>query len=483
MLDSQQKILLHKALQNPETFRSLLRLPGPEQTFLADVIQPWQQHDLRALDPGWQDLAGTIPDRPGAIRRAYLERPRGHSKTSDMAVQIAWILLAARHPVNGLAAAADREQAHFLHDSMVRLAKANQTLFKTLQFMEHRIRNQQTGSRLDVISSDVSGSYGALPDFIVCDELSHWPRPELWHSLLSSAAKKPKCVLIILTNAGVGRGWQWNVREHARTDGRWHFSSLQGPQAPWITSDWLEEQRALLPQPVYERLWLNLWQHAEGNFLTLEEVEACRRKERTIQIAGLPQYQYVAAIDYAEKHDNTVGCVCHREGELVIVDRMDVVRPTPQQPTKIAWVEEWMHDIARRFGRVQFIVDEFQLVGTIQKLEAIYPIQRFRFAAGEGNHRLAVTLRQLILHQRIGWYPECGQVPGPHRNDLETELASLILKQSSSGRLRIDHRPDGQHHDDRAFALGVACLTLMENEGGSDFLLITSPEESGGFAW
>lgn len=484
LLNSQRRILQQQALLHPEAFRNQLKLPGETDQRLADVIQPWQQQDLRALDSGWQDLAGTLPHAPvSVIRRTYIERPRGHSKTSDMAVQIAWILLAARQPVNGLAAAADRDQANFLHEAMQRLAKVNSTLFSVLKFVEHRVRNEETGSRLDVISSDVQGSYGALPDFIVCDELSHWSRPELWYSLLSSAAKKPKCVLTILTNAGVGRGWQWDVREHARLDRRWHFSSLQGPHAPWITEDWLAEQRTLLPQPVYERLWLNVWQHAEGNFLTLGEVEACRQDDLQPQTAGLPQWHYVATIDYAEKHDFTVGCVCHREGETIIVDRMDVVQPGPHNPTQISWVEQWIEEIAARFSRVQFIVDEFQLVGTIQKLETRYPVQRFRFSGGEGNHRLAIVLRQLIVHRRVHWYPGCGAVPGPHRNDLETELASLILKQSSSGRLRIDHRTGGQHHDDRAFTLGVACLALTETPVDGDFLVVTPPESNGGFAW
>jgi len=482
LLTSQRRILSQQALRHPEAFRNLLLLPGADRLRLSDSIQPWQQQDLRSLDTGWQDLAG-LTHAPAAIRRAYIERPRGHSKTSDMAVQIAWILLAARQPVNGLAAAADREQANFLHDSMHRLAKVNTTLFGPLKFVEHRVRNEETGSRLDVISSDVKGSYGALPDFIVCDELSHWSRPELWYSLLSSAAKKPKCVLTILTNAGVGRGWQWDVREHARADRRWHFSSLQGPHAPWITADWLEEQKALLPEPVYERLWLNRWQHAEGNFLTLSEVEACRRNELSKRDAGSGGWEYVAAIDYAEKHDFTVGCVCHREGDVVIVDRMDVVTPTPQDPTQISWVENWIEEMAAHFPGIRFVVDEFQLVGTIQKLQSRYPIQRFRFSGGDGNHRLAVALRQLILHQHVLWYPGCGAVDGPHRNDLETELASLILKQSTSGRLRIDHRADGKHHDDRAFTLGVACLALTEHPPASDFLYVTPPQSEGGFSW
>lgn len=469
----------------PDLFRGLLFLPGRQERPFLEVAQPWQLRDLAALDPAWMELAGA-PLGPVAhlVQRSFIERPRGHSKTSDMAVQIAWILLAAREPLRGLAAAADREQATFLWDALRRLAAANAALEESLQFVEHAVRNRETGSQLQIISSDARSSYGALPDFVVCDELTHWPKPDLWHSLLSSAAKKPNCVLTILTNAGAGRGWQWEVREHARTDPRWYFSSLQGPQAPWITQAWLDEQRALLPQPVFERLWLNRWQDAEGNFLTLAEVETCRDGSREYRNDGDPHFRYVAALDYAEKRDDTVGCVVHREGNLVIVDRMDVVRPTSDSPTRISWVENWIEDVASRFPRVTFIVDEYQLIGTVQRLEGKYPIDRFRFRGTQGHHELATHLRHLILHQRVRWYPGCGAIAGPHRDDLETELSSLLLKQNSAGTVRIDHKPDGRHHDDRAFTLGAACLTLLQLGGRQeDFLEISLPGRAGEFVW
>ncbi|MCA8996787.1 MAG: terminase [Planctomycetaceae bacterium] len=463
----------------------MLVLPGEDRLLLRQELQPWQRTDLESLDAGWLDLAGRrIPETGNSIiRRSYIERPRGHSKTSDMAIQIAWILMAAKQPLVGLAAAADREQANFLHDSVKRLAAVNPLLFSDMEFVKHLIRNPRTGSRLEVISSDVASSWGALPDFVVCDELSHWEKPDMWYSLLSSAAKKPKCVLTILTNAGVGRGWQWEVREHARTNASWYFSSLDGPHAPWITDDWLAEQRSLLPEPVFERLWLNRWQAAEGNYLTLSEVVACRSQERTAQDEGRPDRFYVAAIDYAEKHDYTVGCVCHLEGDHVIVDRMDVVKPSPESPTKVAWVEDWMKFIATQFPRTLFVLDEYQLLGTIQRLESRFPIERFAFKAGAGNHQLATTLRQLILQGRVEWYPHCGQIPGPQRDDLETELASLVLKHSASGRVRIDHHQDGIHHDDRAFALGVACLKLTDSDTGADFLEISPSSRQGTFLW
>jgi len=458
-------------------------------------MQPWQERDFAALDLAWLSLASRSPvyshRRPDdrVLRRAYIERPRGHSKTSDMAMQIAWILLAAKEPVSGLAAAADRDQANLIHRAIRRLAKLNRDVCDELVFVQHLVKNSTTGSQLEVISSDVRSSWGALPDFVVCDELCHWEKPDLWYSLLSSAAKKPTCLLIVLTNAGVGRGWQWDVREHAQANDSWYFSSLDGPHAPWITDEWLTEQRALLPAPVFERLWLNEWQHSDGEFVSLAEAEACRDESLSRQDRGINGIRYIAAIDYAEKRDFTVGCVCHHDGSRIVVDRMDVVKPSPDRPTPVRWVEDWIEDVAATFSDVMFVIDEHQLVGTIQNIERSYLVKRFDFAAGRGNHRLAVRLRQLIIHQEVAWYAGCGDVINDgqttdgtgRRDDLETELASLLLKQSETGRLRIDHHRDGVHHDDRGFTLGAACLELSEHPTEPDHFKVTLPEVGGGF--
>jgi hypothetical protein len=47
--------------------------------------------------------------------------------------------------------------------------------------LKHRIENHHTGSRLTIISSDVNSSWGILPDFVICDELCHWPKPDMWY--------------------------------------------------------------------------------------------------------------------------------------------------------------------------------------------------------------------------------------------------------------------------------------------------------------
>jgi len=470
---------------SPLLFREQLRVDPDFNQPLREIMQPWQAADFAALDTAWLQLAGQpVPAQNPIFQRAYMERPRGHAKTSDMAIQLAWILLCSDKTVHGLAAAADRDQANLILQAVQRIARLNPELCDTLQFQKHNIRNPDTDSRLEIISSNVQSSWGALPDFVICDELCHWEQPDLWYSLLSSAAKRPNCVLAVLTNAGVGHGWQWDVREAARTNCNWYFSSLAGAQAPWISEPMLSEQRALLPRAVYQRLWENIWQATEGTYLTVEEVAACADVTLRQQSRGQSGLHYIAAIDYAEKHDLTVGVVVHRAHDHILVDRMDVVRPQANKPTSVAWVETWMQRIATDFKHVSFVVDEYQLLGTIQKLGAQFDIQRFEFLAGKGNHALAVTLRQLVLQQTLKWYPACGQIPDETSTDnLETEMAALILRQSAAGHCRIDHR--SHQHDDRAFALGIACLQLLKHSSQAEPSLwnVLPPEKSGGFSW
>lgn len=465
---------------SPEAFRRELRLNENDSQPFGEMVQPWQETDFAGLDAGWRQLAGfSIPE---ARRRAYIERPRGHSKTSDMAMQIAWILLFAKSPVNGLAAAADLDQALLIHTAVRRLASLNPTWLGGLRFKQQSITHPRTGSELRVITSDARSSYGVLPDFVICDELCHWERPDLWESLLSSAAKRPNSVLAILTNAGVGRGWQWEVREAARKNPAWYFSSLAGPVAPWIREEDLAEQQALLPPSIFNRLWRNEWQEATGEFVTLPEAEACRNPQLVGQTQGQPGVRYWACIDYAEKHDNTVAVIVHREGSRIVVDRMDVARPTPETPVKVQWVEDWIRWAGDSFAPISFVIDDYQLIGVIQRLSPWWDLRRVQFQGGRANHLAAMVLRRLILQREIVWYPGCGHLDVPWgRDDLETELASLIWRQNASGRYRFDHHRDSRHHDDRAFALAMACLELQEEEGGSEWLEVNDPGT--GWGW
>jgi phage FluMu gp28-like protein len=66
--------------------------------------------------------------------------------------------------------------------------------------------------------------------------------------------------------------------------------------------------------------------------------------------------------------------------------------------------------------------------------------------------RLASTLHMLLRDRRLSLFDD---------TELLDELGNVRLRETTPGVLRMDHDPD--RHDDRAIALSLAALALVEN--------------------
>lgn len=227
----------NKYAADPSAFRAnlLVDVDGVVRR-LGDVMDLWQRDDFAALDAGLMRCNGRGDDATAKMR-VYLERGRGHSKTTDIAILCCWALAFATRSLRGYAFAADKDQAGLLKDAMDRIIRLNPWLSSILEVQKNAVLNiakghPGCGSTLEVSTSDVGSSYGILADFLCADELCHWQGDgSLWHSIISSAAKKSNCLLWVISNAGFVDSWQWQVREVARNDAAWHFSRLDGPVA------------------------------------------------------------------------------------------------------------------------------------------------------------------------------------------------------------------------------------------------------------
>ena len=159
----------------PEYRRRLLIDTNDGPRPLAYVADDWQRKDFEAIDTGWMRVAGHRIET--AKQRAYLERSRGHAKTSDAAVMVTYPLSFSRKPVKGVAAAADMDQAKLLRDAVDRLVRLNPWLATILKVDQWKVTNTRTGSTLEIISSDAPTSYGLTPDFVIIDELTNCAHP------------------------------------------------------------------------------------------------------------------------------------------------------------------------------------------------------------------------------------------------------------------------------------------------------------------
>ncbi len=478
---------LNAMRSNPAEFRRRLLIDtdrGPRR--LAEVLDPWQAADFEALDPAWQRVA-SLPDTSpgivakigealrgvvgpaqpddGIVRRAYLERPRGHSKTADLAVMVLWVLFASPRRLAGVAGAVDKDQARLLRDAVAKLVGLNAWLVAYLDAQQNKIVNPHTGAQLEILSADGPSSYGLTPDFIVIDELTHWPREELWHSLLSSGAKRRHCLLVIIANAGLGQGesWQWKVRAAARNDESWYFSCLDGPVASWISPALLDEQRRLLPDQAYRRLWLNQWTTGAGDALTADDIEAAVTAARPMEFAER-DCTYVAAVDIGHRHDKTAVVVLAADGVKQVVRVADVREFTPgRADVNLMVVEDCLLDLNRKFRLHQVIVDPSQAVLLMQRLRSagIYCTEH-PFTA-TNMQRAASCLLDAFRSRRIALYRHDGLLRG---------LRSLrVEERPNSGGFRLTAPRDKHGHADAAIALSIglpAALELMQQGGVID---------------
>lgn len=477
-----------KSLQSsPSAFRSALRIDADgSPTCLGDVLDLFQLRDFQALDPGWQMVAGQDVDSP-VYQRAWLERPRGHSKSSDIAAMVSWALFASRRKIAGVAAAASKEQARILRNAVDSVVRLNPWISRILKVDNYRVRNIHTGSTLDILSSDDSTSYGLLVDFVVCDELTHWSNDGLWTSLFSASAKRQNCLLCIITNAGFGQTWQWDLRESIRQDSSWYFSRLNGPTASWITAERLAEQRRLLPSIAYRRLWLNQWTSGSGDALTEADIAAAMTLPGPTSVPE-KGWAYAAGLDLGLSRDKAALVLVGKHlgyveetplprrrlspvqealiaaGELDVPEREFEETYVPAtNRLKLAFVQVWspsdyggkvkiediettITDIDRRFPGLQIGCDPWQAAYLIERLQkAGVAVQGVDFTGPNLKSMCSATL-EAFTERNLTLYEHA---------DLKTDLENLRVEEKSYGcRLVSPRGPNG--HGDAATALAIA---------------------------
>lgn len=474
---------------DPAAFRQSLLIDadsGPQH--FGDVADHWQRQDFAALDPAWLSMAGRGP--APKHRRAWYERPRGHSKTTDIAVQVLWGLAFAPHQVSGVVAAVDRQQARLLRNGIDKLVRMNSWLASVIDIQRSLIRNVRTASELEVISSDAPASYGRTPSFVVCDELCHWGSRDLWDSLVSASAKRRDCVLVVISNAGFSESWQWDVRETIRLDAGWYFNALDGPKASWITQDRLDQQRRLLPDPVFRRLWLNEWSSGSGDALQADDIDAAITQ--TGPMSPARGWRFVAGLDLGVSRDHSALAVVGRHGgyreerppeqkprsnlSAALLDLGFVQPPNDndsdpeyiQHPAthrlRLANIASWKPP---RKGKIDLQAVENAVLSAYQRYaldgvcydphQAAFMAQRLRRAGvrmievpftGNNLQDMASELLEQFNSRNIDLYPE---------QTLLQELRTLRIVERAYG-FRLEAPRSAEGHGDRATAFALAVL-------------------------
>jgi len=413
------------------------------------VMDGWQRQDLLGIDPGIMQAVGRIPYDSDTPNRAYLERPRGHSKTSDLAIVATWALLFAARPIRMAAAAADKDQSRLLRDSIERLTLCNPQLAKVLDVQAYRVTNRTTGATLDILAADSHSSYGLLLDVLFIDELANWPTTAepFWIALASTTAKRRHCFTAIISNAGfdMGTGWQWAARETFRENPKCYFSRLDGPAASWIGEDMLAEQERLLPREAFRRLWLNEWTTGSGDAIAVEDIDRAFAAGLDPMNGRESGFSFVAGLDLSSSKDFSAFVVVgkHSTGRYRVAD-VRLWRPHGRKIDQGA-IEYSILEANRRFRLRKIGADPFQadyLIGRLKKQQV--PIEA-RPQQGKQLVEQCFALVEQFNSSNIDAF----------HDQLEYDLRNLRVEEKSYGaRLSSPRGPQG--HGDVATALSIA---------------------------
>lgn len=437
----------------PTAFRQALKIDaGGILRPLAEVMAPWQAADFAAVDGGWMRAVGMRAE--GGYSRSYWERSRGASKSQDIAAQAAWALYAAKRPIQGLVAAADLDQAKLVRDALLRLVQGNPWLARRLVVDKLVARNCVTGSQFRMIPADAASAYGFLVDFVLIDELSNVRSEDFVTAVISTAAKKPNCFVGIISNAGynMGTGWQWRVREAARTDPTWYFSRLDGPP-PWVRPEHLAEQRRLLPPSAYRRLWLNEWTTGAGDALSPEDIAAAFRGGLEPMTGRESEWAFSAGLDLGVSRDWSAFVVVakHERDGLRRVARVWAWRPPAGGRVDLEAVQAVVREASRQFGLHAVAYDPWQSELLSQQLqrEGIRMVETP--FSGANLTKMAAELVEAFQSNSI-------VIPGCY-GQLRDDLARLSIEAKPYGyKLVADRTASGHADTATALALGLVAV-------------------------
>ena len=463
--------------KHPKLFRRDLRVDvnGSVCNF-GDVMDPWQREDFNAMDDAMRYCSGQTQDKPEAMYH-YRGRARGHSKTTDLAVIVIWVMLFATRQLRGYAYAEDRDQAKLLKNSIEQLLRLNPWLAEVLEVQASAVVHIKenlpgAGSTLSIEASNVASSYGILPDFIIADELCHWEHDkgqELWTSILSSAAKRDRCLLCAISNAGWMTDWQWDIVCAMQDDPAWNYVHLEGVKASWLNDKRLESQRKMMPEVAYRRLWENQWSSGGGDALLPEAIEAAFKAELLPMTGNEPGYSFVAGVDLSKVRDHTAIVVLGvpddgKVGRIRLANHW-TYKPTHDNPTLHLEVVQKLLELDETYALRYVGFDSYESSYPIQALEADggkwrrsqYHYRQQPFAReippSPSNQRL-FTLHTLeaFNDRRLDLYP-C--------EPLKTDLYKLRAEEKSYG-VKLECKRDKDGHGDTYSAFAVALLLATE---------------------
>jgi hypothetical protein len=449
----QQQAEITRLRFDPVAFRERLLIDADGKPCrYTDAMDDWQAADFAALDPAWRRIAGQTVEP--SFQRAWLERGRGHSKTTDLAAMATWVLFSSQRKISGVAVAGDKDQARLIANAIDQLLRLNPWLAMALDCQKFTIVNRHTGSELTILSSDAATSYGLLIDFCICDEIHCWQSRALWDSVFSAIAKRRNALLLVITNAGFCDHWTWTLREAIIADPAWYFHRLEGPVASWLSVEHLAEQERLLLRKEYQRLWLNQPVDSGGDALSSDDIRACITLPGPLPYS--PHLIYCGSVDLGIVHDRTALVILAADTTTGMVELVAVKswRPGDYADGEIC-LADVQHEIIKLnscYNVAYWNADVWQARKMVQDLSRL----GLNIHGQEFNPKQKDRMARALLEGFRNKLFRLWDCP-----ELLKDFSRLRIAENSIGGYRLDAIKDKDGHADAAVAFAMCSMATL----------------------
>lgn len=447
MIDSED---IQRYSASPMAFAEDLSIPSANGSArFGDCMADFQRARFAALFPALLAVAaGTKPP----CGKYFWEATKGASKDSDLAVALLWLLAFSTRPLTCQSGAADRDQADELRKASKDVLRLNPWLESAIEIQAGAIIGTRSGSRCDILTSDVGGSHGSRPDVLFVDELSHITKREFAETLLDNATKMPNGLVVVATNAGHVGTWQYKWRENARLSDRWTFDKWDKP-APWLDAADIEEAKLRNSTSRYLRLWEGVWASGTGDALEASDIRAA------VTLPGPSYYaetgiSYLAGLDLGVKRDHSALVVvgAHHATGRVKLASAESWKPTPGGSVNLELVRQAVLRVRRVFGVTGCFYDPWQAEYMAQTLRNDGVRMEPMPFTGANLTKMASVLLETFRSHRIDLFPDA---------ELIADLERLSIVERSYG-YRLESTRDEAGHADRATALAIVLPTATE---------------------
>lgn len=433
-----------------------------------------------AADFQRQDAAAIFgPDRP---HLHFLTRPRGGSKTTDVAgVALSWLAAEAPERARAYVLASNADQAALTIDAAAGFVARTAALGRYITVENERLV-APNGASVRVLPASDSGSWGLLnARLLICDEFAQWPETRgakrVWTAIRSTVQKVPGCRLVILTSAGEPSHWSYGeVYKRALEDPEnWRVHEVAGP-VPWQDPADIEALRRELMPSEFDRLVLNRWSESEERVVSPEDYEAAAVPARRWGSAPAgtkgggwrahgPRdgVRYLVTADLGLVADATAIAVSHVEAapegtaRRLVVDHIERWQGSKRHRVQLRDVEARLADLSAEYGAAPIRLDPDQAQGTIEALNRRGGLHAEAFAFTVNSVGQVATALVRAFHDRT--------IEVPASPELCAELLAVRLRDAGHGVARLDH--DRGAHDDQAVVIGMAAHLLLASTWSS----------------